>query len=88
MSKIRAVVNTLAKEEEAVTLLQRFDDLFPHLAGVDQCKICIDGGDPEVDGAYDVIDFYGTVKLTPQGHNMPVLGKFRHKEAVELPQSK
>ena len=30
----------------------------------------------------------GTVKLTHQGHNRPVLGEFRRKEAVELPQSR
>jgi hypothetical protein len=43
---------------EAVTLLQRFDDLFPQLEKVDQCKLCMDEGDPEIDGVYDVIDFY------------------------------
>ena len=39
-------------------ILKSFDEQFPHLAGIDQCKICIDDGDPEIDGVYDVIDFY------------------------------
>ena len=39
-------------------ILKSFDEQFPHLAGVDTCKICIDDGDPEIDGVYEVIDFY------------------------------
>ena len=39
-------------------ILKSFDEQFPNLAGADPCKICIDDGDPEVDGVYDVIDYY------------------------------
>jgi hypothetical protein len=39
-------------------ILKSFDEQFPHLAGVDTCKICIEDGNPEIDGAYEVIDFY------------------------------
>jgi hypothetical protein len=39
-------------------ILKSFDEQFPHLARTDQCKICIDDGNPEIDGVYDIIDFY------------------------------
>lgn len=40
--------------------LKAFDQLFPHLAGTDRCGIGLNNGDPFLDGAYELIDFYCT----------------------------